>query len=98
IRGRNVTGVQTCALPIYRVRGTVDIWYRCRIEYGTDTTRQRQFVQVPEQSEPGHVGRRVETGAQRLLCRRGVECGHHLDRGFEEIGRASCRERLTPLW
>src|SRR5699024_11853457 len=87
IRDRNVTGVQTCALPIYYliknashcpaahggVGATLNLQNRCR--------RPRLSVTNPHLTSPACL-RRLRSS--RLSFRPGF-------RG-EEIGRASCRE------
>src|SRR5699024_11431836 len=81
IRDRNVTGVQTCALPIWPDRATEAI--RARHLPGSGVRR------LPAPAGPGSPG---EAGASPHR-QRGVQgvTGRKWTKG--EIGRASCRER-----
>src|SRR3546814_8415060 len=86
-----VTGVQTCALPIYRTRLQViqKNW--------TDLIKPNKLV-----IEPGAVpGRTATIVAEPLERGFGLTLGNALRRvllsslqGAAEIGRASCRERV----
>src|SRR6266704_5804017 len=59
IRGRNVTGVQTCALPIYRVRQTpVSINFATFAGQGSIRS---------ERSEERRVGKGVDLGGRRII-------------------------------
>src|SRR5207249_9511222 len=79
IRDRNVTGVQTCALPI--CRGDVhDV-----AAVGEDVERIRRLVL-------GQVGRRVDL-RQEVQARVVREAAEEVEVGEIQIGRASCRER-----
>src|SRR5699024_11373646 len=78
IRDRNVTGVQTCALPISHAprpirRRTSQGQPRCQLrERGSPSPDQAAL-----RRDPGRSGR-----------------GQALQRWLPEIGRASCRERV----
>src|SRR5699024_12192843 len=58
IRDRNVTGVQTCALPIYRVIHAALPSGRCHDLRGRDPG-------APPRSEERRVGKRVDLGGRR---------------------------------
>src|SRR5205823_7036981 len=92
IRGKLVTGVQTCALPIYlrHVAAAHD-----------DRGRSEHLMAQRDIGKEG-VGIGLEHRADRLVdafahlaardrAHRGV-AGERIDALFEEIGRASCRE------
>src|SRR5690606_39882275 len=85
IRDFHVTGVQTCALPIYVVLRHEKRWReRSCIEAGEDFRDQvhRRAREADQRSEP--AGKRWNGRARALLT--------ELHRR-EQIGRASCRER-----
>src|SRR5207249_8950558 len=87
IRDRNVTGVQTCALPISRFRGAAG---RPR-EIGVGT-RFRPLRPLPR---PGGPEQGVRNAASILFpLRGGWPRGDVGARRPGEIGRASCRERV----
>src|SRR5699024_11726308 len=92
IRDRNVTGVQTCALPICINRGRVEQGINEFATYVDEmgNTVARLYEQLRRLD--------VETEAQILSnYQQGVEQGKHQEDGFdplEKIGRASCRERV----
>src|SRR2546421_5139071 len=87
IRDLIVTGVQTCALPIYHVSpphgrrpaGQPSAHLRLREEPDAATDKPRHLERDGVDSD---ARRRVRTGATLPLRRR------------DEIGRASCRERV----
>src|SRR5260221_7145140 len=78
IRDHCVTGVQTCALPIYH-----DVYRLARNRAVCEELRGRP--KPAERSERGRDGGRRPGGFDRTRRRR---------RGSAEIGRASCRERV----
>src|SRR5699024_12135684 len=84
IRDRNVTGVQTCALPIYPLVNT-------HLQARMDTYPKRRGVtRVKELTE---AGLNVSFGQDDI-----VDPWNPLGTGnLREIGRASCRER-EELW
>src|SRR5207249_5097415 len=86
IRDRNVTGVQTCALPISRLGvGTAVVLVLC---VATLVVCRRWLRQVP-----GQGGGSVRMALVETLPL-GNRCLIHLVRvGKQQIGRASCRER-----
>src|SRR2546426_9157093 len=78
IRDYKVTGVQTCALPIYARRGGEEQDHR-------DEHRQRPLAQ----RRPRRAARRADVALdQRQAAER------ERDRLEPQIGRASCRERV----
>src|SRR5437762_11423780 len=87
IRDTSVTGVQTCALPISPIRGTVhDVAARPGPAHGRGGTRL-----VPP---PVRRGRRAEALPDRGRSRRRLQRGGRRPGGGRggEIGRASCRK------
>src|SRR5207249_9714445 len=78
IRDRNVTGVQTCALPIYH---HALLHPRRRPAAGASDGGAARRRRPPRRLAPGRPAAR-RAGAAILL------------RGAAEIGRASCRERV----
>src|SRR5699024_11884998 len=89
IRDRNVTGVQTCALPI--------------LVYGEPITYGKQcIVPVVEVSYSFGVGSGEETSqddeenekTNETMLEIGEGGGGHISVKPVEIGRASCRERV----
>src|SRR5438067_5686187 len=79
IRDRNVTGVQTCALPIYHYRATM------RRRAGAAADGAGGGIAGGGADEPG---RRREAGRGGAVLRPGAP------RPPPQIGRASCRERV----
>src|SRR5437868_11049478 len=86
IRDRNVTGVQTCALPILLLSKTPYDDYRKRIQAGTacavvfkafELTGITLYVHVKTRA----YGKRGDGAELEIVC-------------DNEIGRASCRERV----
>src|SRR5256885_12690757 len=79
IRDYKVTGVQTCALPISAER--------CREEHATRNGEAAEHAALLLffRRRPTRPGRSLRA---RRACR---ACGL---RGLDEIGRASCRERV----
>src|SRR5699024_12764341 len=92
IRDRNVTGVQTCALPISPPRPRRP-WTRRRRSHpwsrgSTRTARATLPQRDRAESGPPGTTRRSRAGGrtcQSAACRR---------RRCRQIGRASCRERV----
>src|SRR5437773_8913201 len=82
IRDRDVTGVQTCALPIWIA---VD-----RVHLPAD----RHRLHLP--GEPHRQDRRPEQREVALLQRRRKPPPHHAT--LAEIGRASCRKECRSRW
>src|SRR2546430_6262278 len=78
IRDLTVTGVQTCALPIYSENGAVELRRAASMAYSSFTATQRKFDQVFEGELP------LDPGEVATL--QSIVAG--------EIGRASCRERV----
>src|SRR5205823_10893204 len=79
IRDKLVTGVQTCALPIFEARETV---------LTPPPVGLQQHLGVGARGEA--VPQRLELGAQLLMV---VDLAVEYDPDVE-IGRASCRERV----
>src|SRR5207249_8310716 len=84
IRGRNVTGVQTCALPICGMKFT-DV----TAEAGLAGEGYSMGVAAADFDNDGHVDLFV-AGVGRSFLYRNLGTGKFED----EIGRASCRERV----
>src|SRR5437667_4649464 len=84
IRDRDVTGVQTCALPISV----------------TFTNKAAEEIGVRLKRTLGERAEEVTRGTLHALClailREHADAAG-LHRGFGEIGRASCRERVK-MW
>src|SRR2546421_5928845 len=81
IRDLIVTGVQTCALPIWAVHPSI-IVLRAAVRQGPDGLRGRTFrtYQRPREKKPRSARTTITiTMIQRMLTK---------------IGRASCRERV----
>src|SRR5699024_11420642 len=87
IRDRNVTGVQTCALPIYGYRGEtvkavvslkngVSVTAEELIDYGRENMSSYKYPRIVE-----FMDELPKTNTGKILRRK--------------IGRASCRERAT---
>src|SRR5437868_12347273 len=80
IRDRNVTGVQTCALPIFRVCGAEDTRPRqkqvSRVRYPPAKRARSKFRNQRRQQRPFRFSDRKPTVKS------------------QKIGRASCRERV----
>src|SRR5206468_7441302 len=91
-----VTGVQTCALPIFSARATISRSVARDAGVAPERPTEREIV-ARALIEP-----RVEQDAIRLLATRQVEHLLALGGGNDpvptlrqhEIGRASCRERV----
>src|SRR5205823_6862759 len=91
-----VTGVQTCALPIYLLQ--VDLALGgLLLERELDPTAGRPR-RVPHEQVLVEREVRVRVGGapavDRHLVLAGVELDRELREGDREIGRASCRERV----
>src|SRR5207249_8429917 len=92
IRDRNVTGVQTCALPIFLMR-----FLRSGFLVKTDVACARRHDRFDQEAttEESHENRKL----------RDVAAGRRHDRArcslgradIRQIGRASCRERAE-IW
>src|SRR5207237_7227501 len=85
IRDSSVTGVQTCALPI---------WPRGRLR------RTHLALQQPGRRRAPEAGRRPGGGRGRdvrpvLLPRRQLDPRHVLPAAVDQIGRASCRQSVS---
>src|SRR5207249_6802292 len=91
IRDRNVTGVQTCALPIYSNRGAR--WVR---RPAPETRRQRRRMVASQLGGRGIHDCRV-LAAMAWVPREWFLPPHLASEAYEDaplqIGRASCRER-----
>src|SRR2546430_10242752 len=77
IRDLTVTGVQTCALPIYAERGSGNAELPGKV---VRTSKASLLLRVPRSAF--------------RVCQPRVRQGHVSQRKPEEIGRASCRERV----
>src|SRR5699024_12204901 len=80
IRDRNVTGVQTCALPIFRNVACLCV-KRMVLDFATNALTLKHIAETCNVSD--HTVQRVINGAGKDLK----------PSIFDEIGRASCRER-----
>src|SRR2546430_9953681 len=80
IRDLTVTGVQTCALPIYTGR-------RVR----SDLCHRRELHQTCALLAGHYDSRRAVIDTGRVACAYGAFL---LKGGLQQIGRASCRERV----
>src|SRR5207249_5170907 len=91
IRDRNVTGVQTCALPILRIME--------RKGHLTHRMEGREFVYRPRQPR-GKAGRSAFERVLDVFFNGSLEnaVAAHLSDPRREIGRASCRERVELRW
>src|SRR5206468_9089008 len=87
IRDLIVTGVQTCALPIYLALDLVDL-LRQRVDL--DPQPARRFVHQVDRL----VG---EKAVADVAMRQGRRSHQRVVRDAYEIGRASCRERVE-IW
>src|SRR5690349_22729244 len=85
IRDLYVTGVQTCALPIY-APGGLDPRVKAALDAGGPAPDYRSQGPALVRSNFNQLAARVPKPHEPLA---GVE-----DRTLEEIGRASCRERV----
>src|SRR5690606_40786350 len=92
IRDFHVTGVQTCALPIYRLGRALlhDSAFPQHDDAGGDLAHHGEVV-ADEQVTQSETLAQVHEEVQHLRLHRDVERG---DRLVGEIGRASCRERV----
>src|SRR5699024_11321484 len=91
IRYRNLTGVQTCALPIWRDLKAGGSWL------GIPPTKQR-FASVTNFREPGHPAPTDAISRGRLV--QDFLIGDQAAKEYLlaiEIGRASCRHRVRTL-
>src|SRR5690606_40502479 len=90
IRAFHVTGVQTCALPIY-ARDEIPELRRRAIHQGAlaQAEHPRMRVERLERLLTAGFVHALEVGAGETLD--GVEVGHGLLLVVREIGRASCR-------
>src|SRR5690606_40792852 len=91
IRDFHVTGVQTCALPIFGECHAEDLGGDQRT---IGELVERRVVREIEATD----GRQDHPGAQReARMKSEVDCGV-LELELLEIGRASCRERVEMSW
>src|SRR5699024_11984422 len=89
IRDRNVTGVQTCALPISRSRAVV-LDQAAQKGTGAWTVKTALDLGVPVTGiAEATFARSISGGTPQREAARGVLPGE------EQIGRASCRERVA---
>src|SRR5699024_11956862 len=92
IRDRNVTGVQTCALPIFKQENPLEI-IESVIDKETIIEAKRIYSQVHVSDDLfGYIMDVVEKTRSRTDIEMGVS-----PRGSQsllKIGRASCRERV----
>src|SRR5699024_11760405 len=89
IRDRNVTGVQTCALPIYEGEGRAD----GGAVFGVLRNQEAHAEHLLEDGEDlAALGKAGEIADQHEVADRRVE--RRKDCALaDEIGRASCRDR-----
>src|SRR5256885_3946194 len=66
IRDYKVTGVQTCALPIYGDVGVIDI-HSCIVNEVSPCGNAHTVVMCPERSEERRVGKSVDLGGRRII-------------------------------
>src|SRR5205823_10830740 len=92
IRDKLVTGVQTCALPIYlrRETGRIDYWGLGMLAVGIGAL---QFVLDKGQEEDWFASNTITTLAIIAAITLIGLVYHELTTEHPEIGRASCRER-----
>src|SRR5207302_4297552 len=94
IRDFHVTGVQTCALPIYSMAPTVVGWHRISV---CPHCQGLLIVPAspPEQGLP-FILERAELGICTSCRRTSVSepSGSSVENPDRKIGRASCRERV----
>src|SRR5207253_6081503 len=90
IRDGHVTGVQTCALPIYRFMFNIRVDYPTRAEeiQIMKTTTSNQKPDVEPVLDAKTILRLQETVRQVVVA-------DHVFSYAAEIGRASCRERVS---
>src|SRR5205085_8120024 len=91
IRDLTVTGVQTCALPIWRVFGRTDRFYMKEFEAETNLRCYLVLDCSGSMGFSGQHGSKLEY-AKRIAATLGYLVIHQGDAA--EIGRASCRERV----
>src|SRR3546814_16889516 len=97
-----VTGVQTCALPFLDDPGIVATPWRdgpLQVAVAADAKLgAKRRASVAELSRQAWLLREAGSGtrqvAQRMLRRRGIRPARLIELGSNEIGRASCRERV----
>src|SRR5207248_5710938 len=88
IRDRTVTGVQTCALPIYTAPanpGTYTVKATTQAESSASATAAVPVV-IPEGNIPDTASALITTLMTPIFCT--------LHSSRSKIGRASCRERV----
>src|SRR5699024_11412759 len=93
-RDRNVTGVQTCALPILICAGnSASLGEEGHHQCGSSTSRRSSIP--AEQAQAAALGCRWEGGSRAGLVQGAKAQGKIEARAGKsgEIGRASCRER-----
>src|SRR5206468_5240257 len=89
IRDLIVTGVQTCALPIWTVAGLAALYLRGLGFLGGMTAERFRF-DAERTMILARLTRATMQAKQRLML---LELDHPPEAGKSEIGRASCRER-----
>src|SRR5699024_11638033 len=89
IRVRIVTGVQTCALPIFGYGVSAD---RGRVVY--DSAQDRGIIRWPADGDSG-ILTLVDRTARAIAGPTGhlTDTNRMLNSTWHQIGRASCRER-----
>src|SRR5690606_40207719 len=93
IRDFHVTGVQTCALPIFRIeRRRIEV-ERLPDRWAGAAAQHAQRVQPAGREITAAVWHEPENGAG-LAWRARVLQAARLRDAVQEIGRASCRERV----
>ena len=84
-----MTGVQTCALPIYKIiHNLVDILEECN----APNPELRAYLIMS--CIDGFVLFKLVLSHKKLLPPDKIMYHHDLDNFIDEIGRASCRERV----
>src|SRR5207249_7334701 len=94
IRDRNVTGVQTCALPISSVKKFLGIGNRNPlgkeiIAHTFSANFKTIFIHFPEKTAEEHLHKIAKTFNEKQTQREDIQVDVK-----EKIGRASCRERV----
>src|SRR5699024_11676390 len=92
IRDRNVTGVQTCALPIFPF---ILPYLGAECNFFVTTSRRAPSIRAPSR---GGTGSRLNAPVRTLAARKAPS--HTVSRADarayqSKIGRASCRERAA---
>src|SRR5205823_9094389 len=97
IRDKLVTGVQTCALPIYRVLGVWEVHPGVQVAEqaaGEHHDVEKPLVRLGDEEVKRTLA--VRSAARELAALRSFDqcVGYRL---AGEIGRASCRERVDSV-